>query len=146
MIKSLFCFKRESNNQLSCSHSQVSVLNQHKKHQEPKGGLVFFWFFFKIKSGLMRLQAGGSLLGPEKYESTPQRCRGPRTEAHSCIPYFSGLKSPIVCVLLPHSCSPPPQQHSTFPTLVWIRVSVPFLLPKSMPFGLFFFPLVTICS
>lgn len=54
LIKSLFCFKRESNNQLSCSHSQVSVLNQHKKHQEPKGGLCFFFLnkkWFDAASG-----------------------------------------------------------------------------------------------
>lgn len=149
LIKSLFCFKRQSNNQPSCSLSQVGVLNQHKKQQEPKGG-------FLIKSGLMWLQAGGSLLSPEKYESAPQnRQRGPRTGTHPSGQYFSSLESPPTpppppphCALPPCSQSspPPPPEHSTSPNFVWIRVSVTLLLPKNMPFGLFFLPLATIGS
>lgn len=104
MIKSFFCFKRQSHNQPSCSFSQVSVLNQHKKHQEPKGG-------FLIKSGLMRLQAGGSLLSPEKYESAPQICK--QVQEQGPVPVTSissSLKSLTLYSCLtpaPPCCLPP---------------------------------------
>lgn len=114
LIKSLFCFKRQSNNQPSCSFSQVSVLNQHKKHQEPKGG-------FLIKSSLMRLQAGGSNLSPEKYESTPQICKQTQERgSNSSNQYFF---KPHVHPL-PRPPAPPPLKichwgfsFSSFPSL-----------------------------
>lgn len=127
LIKSLFCFKRQSNNQLSCSFSQVSVLNQHKKHQEPKSG-------FLIKSGLMRLQAGGSILSPEKYQSPPQiRKQAPEqgpvaARSISCQSKPSAVFSPLP--LLP--CSVP-----HWPPLFGSRFQCP-LPPKTRSFGLFF--------
>lgn len=123
LIKSLFYFERQGNNQPSCSFSQVTVLNQHKKHQEPKGG-------FLIKSGLMRLQAGGSNLSPEKSEATPQICKQAQEQgANSRNQYFF---KPHLLLL------PPAPPHSTFQTLVCLKGSVPFLLPKNMSFRLFF--------
>lgn len=123
LIKSLFYFERQGNNQPSCSFSQVTVLNQHKKHQEPKGG-------FLIKSGLMRLQAGGSNLSPEKSEATPQICKQAQEQgANSRNQYFF---KPHLLLL------PPAPPIPLFKPLFASKVQCPFSFLKICHFGFSF--------
>ena len=56
------------------------------------------FFFFLIKSGLMLLQAGGSLLGPEKYDSTPQRCKEAQEQRRIPASLISQASSPQLFV------------------------------------------------
>lgn len=81
--------------------------------------------WFLIKSGLMRLQAGGSFLSPEKYESTPQIRK--QAQERGPIPGTSmpsRLKSSVV-----YSTSLPtsrPRSIPQFPPLFRSRFYCPF--------------------
>ena len=92
----------------------------------------------------MRLQAGGSLLSPEKYAATPQKRRGQRPGAHYCT-NISQASSPRLFGPFLSVYSPPTPTALQLPALIWTRISVPLLLPKNTPFGLFFL-LATDCS
>lgn len=78
----------------------------------------------------MRLQAGGSLLSPEKYAATPQKRKEAKDQGHITAQIFLRPQAPGCLVLFSQFTLLPPQQHSNCPPSFGPGFQCPFSFLK----------------